>query len=106
LQNMIQKIIEADSKAKQLEQENRKAAEDEKQRIEEEAETIYREYMEKAQEEITKNDEYLEKKYERNLSDVTAKQESALIRMRADFEQNRDRWADEIVSRVLGQGAV
>lgn len=106
MQNMIQKIIEADSKAKQLEQENRKAAEDEKQRIEEEAETIYREYMEKAQEEITKNDEYLEKKYERNLSDVTAKQESALIRMRADFEQNRDRWADEIVSRVLGQGAV
>lgn len=99
---MIKRIVEADHEAKELEEENRKATEEEKQRIEEEAEAIYQKYMDKAQEEIAKNDDHLEKKYARMLSDAAAKQESALIKLRADYERNCDRWVDEIVSRVVG----
>lgn len=101
MQDMIRKIVEADTKAKALDERNRKAAEKEKQQIEGEAAAIYERYMEQAQEEIVRNDAYLNKRTERKLKDVAAKQESALIKLQADFDQNRDRWVDEIVSRVL-----
>ena len=99
---MIKRIVEADSKARQLEEKNRKAAENEKKRIDREAEEIYRQYMDKAQEEIAKNNDNLDKQYERKLADVTAKQESILIKLRSDYKQNCDKWVDEIVSRVIG----
>ncbi len=102
MQDMIRRIVEADNEAKALEEENIKATEKEKQRIEKEAESIYKEYMDNAQEEIKKNDEHLRKMYERKLSDSTAKQESVLIKLKADYDQNCDKWVDEIVSRVIG----
>ena len=52
--------------------------------------------------EIAKNDAYLEKRFSRKLTDVAAKQESLLIKLKSDYEQNRDRWVDEIVDRVVG----
>ena len=102
MQDMIKRIVEADKQAKELEEANKKAAEKEKQKIDEEAEAIYRQYMEQAKAEIAKNDTYLEKRFSRKLTDISAKQESALIKLRSDYEQNRDRWVDEIVSRVVG----
>ena len=103
MQDMIKRIIEADNKAKELEEANRKAAEEEKRHIEEEAEAIYQKYMDEAQDEIKRNNAYLEKRTERNLAEVKAKQESALIKLRQDYEQNRDKWVDEIVNRVTGR---
>lgn len=102
MQDMIKRILEADNEAKVLEQKNRKAAEAEKQKIEREAEAIYQKYMEEAQAEIAKNNAYLEKRNARKLKDIAARQESALIKLRADYDRNRDRWIDEIVSRVIG----
>ena len=102
LQDMIKRIVEADKQAKELEEANKKAAEKEKQKIDEEVKAIYRQYMEQAKAEIAKNDTYLEKRFSRKLTDISAKQESALIKLRSDYEQNRDRWVDEIVSRVVG----
>ena len=102
MQDMIKRIVDADNEAKALEEANKKAAEKEKLRIEEEAKAIYQEYMDEAQESIAKNDAYLEKRFERKLKEVDAKQESTLIKMKADYESNRDRWVDEIVSRVTG----
>lgn len=102
MQDMIKRIVDADNEAKALEEENKKAAEREKLKIEEEAKAIYQEYMDEAQEAIDKNDAYLEKRFARKLTEVEAKQESALIKMKADYESNRDRWVDEIVSRVTG----
>lgn len=101
MQDMIRRIIEADNEAKALEEKNREATEKEKLRIEEEAAATYREYMDNAQEEIKKNDEHLQRSYSRKLSDTTAKQESVLIKLKADYEKNCDRWVDEIVDRVI-----
>lgn len=101
MQDMIKRIVEADNEAKVLEEKNRKAAEAEKQKIEQEAAAIYQKYMEEAQAEIAKNNAYLEKRNARKLKDIAAKQESALIKLKADYEQNRDKWVDEIVSRVI-----
>ena len=73
-----------------------------KARIEAQAQAIHKKYMEEADEEIAKNEAYLEKLYERKLSEEEAKQESVMIKLRSDFENNRDRWVDEIVNRVIG----
>ncbi len=101
MQNMIKRIVEADNEAKALEEANRNAAEEEKKQIEMEAEAIYQKYMDEAREEIAKSDAYLEKRTDRKLKNVAAKQKSALIKLKSDYEQNRDRWVDEIVSRVV-----
>lgn len=102
MQDMIRRIIEADNEAKALEEKNRRAAEAEKQKIEEQAAAIYNESMENAREKIAKNDEYLEKKYAGMLAETEAKQESTLIKLRADYERSCDKWVDEIVARVIG----
>lgn len=102
MQDMIKRIVEADNEAKALEEANKKAAEKEKLRIEEEAKEIYQGYMDEAQKTIAKNDAYLEKRFARKLTEVEARQESTLIKMKSDYESNRDRWVDEIVSRVTG----
>ncbi|MBR1731553.1 MAG: hypothetical protein IJ725_03885 [Ruminococcus sp.] len=101
MQDMIRRIVEADNEAKALEARNRKTAEEEKKKIEEEAEAIYQKHMDDAQEEIARNSAYLEKRTERNLEEVAAKQESAMIKLKADYEQNRDRWVNEIFNRVI-----
>ena len=101
MQDMIKRIVEADNQAKALEEANKIAAEKEKQKIEEEAAAIYKKYMDEAKAEIAKNDAYLDKRTERKLRDISARQESLLIKLKADYEQNRDRWVDEIVSRVV-----
>lgn len=102
MQDMIKRIVDADNEAKALEEANKKAAEKEKLRIEEEAKEIYQGYMDEAQKTIAKNDAYLEKRFARKLTEVEAKQESTLIKMKSDYESNRDRWVNEIVSRVTG----
>lgn len=101
MQDMIRRIVEADNEAKALEEANRKAAEQEKKKIETRADAIYKDYMDEAQKEIEKNEAYLEKRMERKLAEINAKHESALIKLRSDYEQNRDRWVDEIFNRVV-----
>ena len=101
MQNMIKKIVDADSQAQAMVAPAPTAAEEEKRKIEEEAAAIYKRYMDKAMEEVEINDAYLEKRSERKIKEISAKQESALIKLRADYEQNRDKWVDEIVSRVV-----
>ena len=101
MQDMIRRIVEADKQAKALEEKNKKAAELRKQEIEKEVAAIYQKYMEDAQKEVERNTAYLEKRSERKLTEISAKQESALIKLKSDYEQNRDRWVDEIVSRVV-----
>ena len=101
MQNMIKRIVDADSQAQAMVEADQKAAEEEKRKIEEEAAAIYKRYMDKAMEEVEINDAYLEKRSERKIKEISAKQESALIKLRADYEQNRDKWVDEIVSRVV-----
>ncbi len=100
MQDMIRRIVEADSKAKELEEANRKAAEKEREKIDEEVKAIHQKYMDDAQNEIEKTATYLEKRTAKKLADAKAKQESTLIKLKSDYEQNRDRWVDEIFERV------
>lgn len=98
---MIKRIVEADNEAKALEEANRKAAEEEKKRIDREAEEIYAKYMREAEETIKKNDAHQEHRTEKKWQEISAKQASALIKLNSEYERNCDRWVDIIVSRTL-----
>ena len=101
MQNMIQRIIDADNEAKVLEAENRRKAEAQKEEIEKQAKEMYDNYISAAMETVKKNDALEEQKTEKAWQEISAKQKSAMIKLKADFENNRDRWVDEIVSRVI-----
>ncbi|MBQ1453229.1 MAG: hypothetical protein IIZ23_04595 [Ruminococcus sp.] len=101
MQNMIQRIIDADNEAKVLEAENRRKAEAQKEEIEKQAKEMYDNYISTAMETVKKNDALEEQKTEKAWQEISAKQNSAMIKLKADFENNRDRWVDEIVSRVI-----
>ncbi len=101
MQDMIKKIIEADDQAKKLEEANKKACEEEKKRIEQEAAEIYQKYMDDAKVKIEKINDNMEKNAAQSRAETSAKQESILIKLKSDYEQNRDKWVDDIVSRVL-----
>ena len=73
MQDMIKRIVEADSRAKALDEANKKAAEEKKRKIEEEADAIYKKYMDQAMVEVEKNDAYLEKRTERKIKEISAK---------------------------------
>ena len=101
MQDMIKRIIDADNEAKALEEKNRQSAETQKEKIERQSREMYDKYMAEAMETVHKNDAQEELKSEKAWLDVATRQHSAMIKLRADYQNNRDRWVDEIVSRVI-----
>ncbi len=101
MQDMIKRIIDADNEAKALEEKNRQSAETQKEKIERQSREMYEKYMAEAMETVRKNDAHEEMQFEKAWQDVAARQHSAMIKLRADYQNNRDRWVDEIVSRVI-----
>ncbi len=101
MQDMIKRIIDADNEAKALDEKNRQRAEAQKEEIDRQAQEMYDSYMENAMEIVKKNDAAEEKKTEKAWQEIAARQNSAMIKLKSDFENNCDRWVDEIVGRVM-----
>ncbi len=101
MQDMIKRIIDADNEAKLLEEKSRKTAEARKEEIERQSKEMYDNYISEALETVKKNDAYEEQKTEKEWEEISARQQSVMIKLNSDYENNCDRWADEIVSRVL-----
>lgn len=102
MQNMIKRIIDADNEARALEEKNRKETELQKKDIDKQAKQIYDEQISEAMETVKRNDLHEEKKTERAWKEISDRQSSAMIKLKADFDNNCDRWVDEIVNRVIG----
>lgn len=102
MQDMIKRIIDADNEAKALEEQNRKIAEAQKEEIDKRAQEMYDKYIEDATKTVKKNDALEEQKTQRAWEEISARQNSVKIKLKADFDSNCDRWVDEIVSRVTG----
>ncbi len=101
MQDMIQRIIDADNEAKTLEEKSRKTAEARKEEIDKQSKEMYDRFIAEAMETVKKNDALEEQKTEKEWEDISARQQSVMIKLNADYENNCDRWADEIVGRVL-----
>ena len=102
MQDMIKRIIEADNQVKAIKEANEEAVEKDKQRMEAEIAAIQKKYTNDAQAEIAKNREYLDKLFAKKSAEITKKQEESRLRLRENYGQNREKWVDELVSRVIG----
>ena len=103
MENMIKKIVEADNEAKALEQTALQEREMLSKQIEDEARKIYDKYMSDAEETAKRNNASEENKARQKLNEIKKKQSSVGIKLQADFEQNCNKWVDEIVSRTLSE---
>ena len=100
---MIKKIVDADNEAKALEQAALQEKEELQKQIDDEAKKIYEKYMSDAEETVKRNNINEENKARQKLNEIKKKQSSVNIKLQADFEQNCDKWVDEIVSRTLAE---
>lgn len=103
MENMIKKIVDADNEAKALEQSALQDKEMLQKRIEDEAKKIYDKYMSDAEETVKRNNANEESKARKQLDEIKKKQSSVSIKLQSDFDQNCDKWVDEIVSRTLAE---
>ncbi len=103
LENMIKKIVDADNEAKAMEQAALKEKEELAKQIDIEAKQIYDKYMSNAEKIVQRNNANEEKKAKQQWETIEKKQQSVSIKLQSDFQQNCDRWVDEIIARTLAQ---
>ena len=101
MEDMIRKIVEADSQAKEMEKDLIKEKKELSRTIEKETQKVYDKYLNEALEVIERNDVAEEKKTDALLKDIANKQKSAQMKLQSDYENNCDKWVDEIVKRVI-----
>lgn len=101
MENMIKKIVDADNEAKAMEQDALQEKERLNKEIEAEAQQIYESYMSKADEAVKRKEAIITQKAEQQLQEVKQKQQSALIKLKSDYEQNCNKWVDSIVARTI-----
>ncbi len=103
MEDMIKRIIDADNEAKMLEESTLKEKAELSKKIDAEIQKIHDSYMAKAEETVKNNRITEEKKAKRQWEEIQQKHNSVLIKLKADFERNHDKWADEIVKRAIAQ---
>ena len=99
---MIKRIIDADNEARRLAEKSRADSEREKEKIKKQARNIYDKYMAEAMETVKQNDIHEEHRAEKQWNEIMSRQHSTMIKLKSDYEQNRDIWVDAIVDRVIG----
>lgn len=101
MQDLLKKIIEMDEQARQIERQ----AKDEKLKSEEEVEQlkeqIYNDYIVRAKERIEKNIAVDRANADRRIADGKARTAEMKAQMNRLYQEKKDSWVDEIVSRVL-----
>ena len=102
MQELLAKIIEMDANARRIKEQAEHDKLSSEAEIEELRQKIYDDYIARAKNRVEKNisiDRHIaEEEYAAQLAD----HQRLLDEMNALCEQNRDRWVDGIVSRVIG----
>lgn len=101
MQDMIAKIVEMDEKARELTAQAQREKAMSEQDIAKAKEKIYNDFIERARRRIKLNEETERKTAEENWKQVESKHQEALGQLEQARVKNSDKWADEIVRRVL-----
>lgn len=101
MEDLIRIIVDADNKAKAMENTILQEKEDLNAQIEEEAKKIYEKYMNDAEESVKKLEQDEEKRAKKQIDDILNKQQSTHIKLQSDYQRNCDNWVNEIVKRTL-----
>lgn len=101
LEDMIAKIIEMDKRARDITAEAQKDKLDFEKKVIEKKENIKSDYLERAKKRIAINQESAQKKSDAELKLVEERNNAVIARLDSAYEQNCDKWVDEIVARVV-----
>lgn len=102
MEDMLRKIVEADEVAKAADEKNRLEKERLEKELDAQAKAIYDSYMQKAEKEVEKNNLNEENKVKQTIEEIQQKHNSALTKLKSEFEANCEKWSDEIVKRTIG----
>lgn len=101
MENMLKKIIEADNQAKATEDQILLEREKILQEITTVADTIYADYIKKAEETVALNNLNEEKITNQKWTEISNKHKSIEIKLESDYNINAEKWADMIVKRTI-----
>lgn len=102
MQDMIAKIVEMDEKARELTAQAQREKAMSEQDIATAKEKIYNDFIERARRRIQLNEETERKAAEENWKRVEAEHQKALQQLEKLRVENSEKWAGDIVKRVLG----
>lgn len=102
MQDMIAKIVEMDEKARELTAQAQREKAMSEQDIATAKEKIYNDFIERARRRIQLNEETERKAAEENWKRVEAEHQKALRQLEKLRVENSEKWAGDIVKRVLG----
>ena len=102
MEDMISKIIDMDKKARDMTNAARQSKIDHEKEIIRTKEKIKNDYLERANERIKINTQSAQKKADDQLAVIEKKNEEIIGKMNEAYKNNKDKWVDEIVSRVTG----
>lgn len=99
----IASIIEIDKKARQRVEQAKLEAQEIIDNANERKAEIMREYNKASDEQLEKIGGEYQLKAEGSLSEIELRSNEKMDRLREAMEQNRQRWEDEIISRIIGE---
>lgn len=102
MQEMLNKIIEMDEKARKIKAEAEEYRFLSQKQVEELKQQIHNDYITRAKDRIEKNiavdQNRAQQKWERYSEKINSSKES----LQKEFDENKDVWTDEIVAQVIG----
>ena len=101
MEDMLSRIVNMDEKVRLETQQAQQNKADTFKSISEKKDAIYNEYISNAREEIEKTYQLETKVAEERLRTVQDKQKECLAVMEKMYQQNAEKWVDEIVERVI-----
>ena len=102
MEDMIQKIVEMDQKARDMTAEAQKSKVDYEQNVIVAKEKIKNDLLERALARIKINEQAERKNAEKQLEQIKKKNAVIAQNLEKRYTENGDAWVDEIVSRVIG----
>ncbi|MBQ6626107.1 MAG: hypothetical protein IIX27_02310 [Ruminococcus sp.] len=101
MQDMLKKIIEMDEQARLVKEQAQQEKAATEQEIIDTKKRIYNEYIERAKIRVEKNLEVDRTNAQKQWEKSQVKNEEIINELETSFSENSEKWADEIVKRVL-----
>lgn len=101
MQDMLKKIIEMDEQARLVKEQAQQEKAATEQEIIDTKKRIYNEYIERAKIRVEKNLEVDRTNAQKQWEKSQVKNEEIINELETSFSKNSEKWADEIVKRVL-----
>ncbi|MBQ6152337.1 MAG: hypothetical protein IJJ15_01130 [Ruminococcus sp.] len=102
MQEMLNKIIEMDEKARKIKEEAEENKNLSHKQVEELKHKIHEDYINRAKDRIEKNIAVDQKRAENKWQIYSSKINSSKEKLQTEFDENKDSWINEIVSQVIG----